>query len=560
MSSLADQDGSGTSAIPPTASKKQPSSWLPRLLPRGVLSEDISDIFKVGTLVTLFVQLPNLALFDILEMIVDTVLGRSIPSGPVPVLAGLGSVLALTAPLALSVTVVGLILMFRSKWDRDTFFLVAAVLLFGMALGNQLAGDWGALAPGHVIGEPGRRYSAQLQLLFGAINTIFGYYALFTFWPFLHAIVVGCFLTWAIGAKILPNVMTDRVLEFVARVEEHKTWKRVAAIAFFVPASWFLVSVSNDPWNLFTPENGCYSIQMPNGGQTETTQQIEGSSGLIAHNLAVSSDTTLYRVSYVVYPKAILNRAPNELLESTLRTHSQKLSASVHLTESITMAGKPAISAELSMPDGTTAWYRLLLFETRMYELIVTSSHTAKPKAEPEPDPERFFRSFRITCQTAPAVPTRVATGGWQKTVSAEGGFSVEGPGTFHFKTEYTDNGSERLPIYIAGLTTDRVHYEVWYWDEETPLREEAFSAMIAGGAEDFCNTSGGDVPTVTRITLQGGPGMRVQCHTAAQGLIRFQATMSGRRVYEMLAITPDEVAYADDIERFFNSFTLLKP
>jgi len=195
----------------PGKSERKPPDWLPKFDPRWDRKEDIYDVLKVGMIVSLFVQLPNLSLFTVIGKLVTARGGA--PEAGLEEGAILLQVIALTLPLTLVAMEFGMLLIndiFKDDWHA---VVVAALLLAGsMWLGNQLAA-WGPLEP-HAFGLPNLLNPDESVSLVPTepswnpatriIQSLLGYFVAFGFWPFLHALVVGFYLAWALGVKLFP--------------------------------------------------------------------------------------------------------------------------------------------------------------------------------------------------------------------------------------------------------------------------------------------------------------------------------------------------------------------
>jgi hypothetical protein len=194
----------------PTVVRKPPE-WLPRFEPRGNRKEDFYDVLKVGMVVSLFVQLPNLSFFTIAAKLLTARGGA--PEAGLEEGAVLLQVIALTLPLTAAAMAFGMLLIndvFKEEWHA---VVVAAILLAGsMWLGNQLAA-WGPLEP-HTFGLPNPLLPDEAVSIAPTepswnpavriMQSLLGYFAAFGFWPFLHSLVVGFFLAWAISGKLYP--------------------------------------------------------------------------------------------------------------------------------------------------------------------------------------------------------------------------------------------------------------------------------------------------------------------------------------------------------------------
>ena len=205
---------------PETQSARKPPDWLPRFEPRGNFKEDLFDVLKVGMVVGIFVQLPNLTLFTLISKLVTARGG--VPEAGIEEGAALLQVIALTAPLTVAAMVFGMLLMydlFKTDWQA---IVVGALLLVGsMWLGNLLA-TWGPLEP-HTLGMqnplipddgiPVVPTEGSWNPAVRILQSLLGYFMAFGFWSFVHALVVGFFLAWAIAGKLYPNARLRRVAQ-----------------------------------------------------------------------------------------------------------------------------------------------------------------------------------------------------------------------------------------------------------------------------------------------------------------------------------------------------------
>jgi hypothetical protein len=216
--------GAGANAAPV---KRKLPEWWPHFEPRWDRKEDFYDVLRVGLVVSLFVQLPNLTLFTVIARLFSP---GGLQEAGLEEGAVLLQVVALTAPLCLAAMAFGLLVLYGVISEGFHAALGAALLLAASMWLGSLFAAWGPLEPHTFLPATSVEWTPQIfptpvggeapavipdvtprptegswNPVLRIIESLLGYFVAFGFWPFLHALVVGFFLAWAIGAKIYPS-------------------------------------------------------------------------------------------------------------------------------------------------------------------------------------------------------------------------------------------------------------------------------------------------------------------------------------------------------------------
>jgi hypothetical protein len=154
-------------------------------------------------------------------------------------------------------------------------------------------------------------------------------------------------------------------------------------------------AVAQDGWSTFTTEGDGFSVDMP-GEPSASTQQMDSALGeLTSHFFQVVEDGgRLYVVSYNDYPAEMASEDlnPETVLNEAVEATAQ--GSEVENVQRIEVQGNPGIEGEINVQGATHIWYRGILVENRLYQLVVGAPQTEKGEFSDEA--RRFIDSFTL--------------------------------------------------------------------------------------------------------------------------------------------------------------------
>ena len=147
----------------------------------------------------------------------------------------------------------------------------------------------------------------------------------------------------------------------------------------------------------------------------------------------------------------------------------------------------------------------------------------------------------------------------WTQLVSRPGGFTVLMPGrpTFQPATARDASGATSLGTWTLQLKNG-AEFGVVYADLPAAVVERTPPDVLLDGARDgqLRNTKG-NLLTERDLVLHGHPGREVTVKTT-WGVYACRILLVRRRLFQVMAVSPDLNAYTRDRRRFLDSFRLL--
>ncbi len=151
---------------------------------------------------------------------------------------------------------------------------------------------------------------------------------------------------------------------------------------------------------------------------------------------------------------------------------------------------------------------------------------------------------------------------GWKDYVSTEGGFQARMPGTV--KTE------SRTLLTPAGQALPISSYSV---EQKKGDGEVVFSVLVYGEAKEPIQDLSAEVPKMARemggsilsqkeCEVDGAKGVQLEIQLAKEkdGRAALRMFIHEGRLYQLVVVGPNARAEADDVQKFWDSFRLLRP
>lgn len=147
----------------------------------------------------------------------------------------------------------------------------------------------------------------------------------------------------------------------------------------------------SDSWKTFTSEEGRFSILVP-AEPKEDSQVTQTQVGEITMNMFVVSDNgPEYTAMYSDYPESAIGD-PEEMLQGAIDGIAQN--ATLVSQNKTTVAGNPAVEAVFESEGVNYVWYKGIMVENRIYQLIVATSTAGKDIYAD--DASKFIDSFEL--------------------------------------------------------------------------------------------------------------------------------------------------------------------
>jgi hypothetical protein len=159
--------------------------------------------------------------------------------------------------------------------------------------------------------------------------------------------------------------------------------------------------------------------------------------------------------------------------------------------------------------------------------------------------------------------PVQLAQLQWKEFSSKEGSFTVLMPGTPMQKK--TSMGGEVLSIdghiFKVALENDSVSYTVCYADFPSEVAQLPTELLLSSVTSALSSQKDLKVLSEQDIRLGSYPGKEFRLENPGKAIVRHRVYWVKQRVYQVAVETPvDRVqALSSDVDRFFNSFQVLK-
>jgi hypothetical protein len=149
---------------------------------------------------------------------------------------------------------------------------------------------------------------------------------------------------------------------------------------------------TSDSWMTFSSEAGGFSIDMPGEPQMSTRSTDSPLGEVTFHFYQLSDGSAQYVVSYNDYPVPLEQLdAQVEVLDDAIQGAAQ--GNEMENVQAIEVQGNPGMEGETTI-QGQHVWYRAILVENRMYQLIASSPESAKDASAF--CARRFIESFTL--------------------------------------------------------------------------------------------------------------------------------------------------------------------
>lgn len=156
---------------------------------------------------------------------------------------------------------------------------------------------------------------------------------------------------------------------------------------------------ASDGWVTFTSEADGFSVDMPGQPQT-SSQSMESALGELTFYFFQFTDAgsgAHYAVSYNDYPADMTaeDLDPDSVLQNALEATAQ--GSTVENVQRTEVQGYPAIEGEATLQESTHVWYRGILVNNRLYQLLMGAPEAGK--ADFADEARRFIESFALLNQ-----------------------------------------------------------------------------------------------------------------------------------------------------------------
>src|SRR6266487_1741324 len=141
---------------------------------------------------------------------------------------------------------------------------------------------------------------------------------------------------------------------------------------------------SSDGWTTFTSEADGFSVDMPVNPQASTRTADSPLGELTFYFFQLTDGNAQYAVAYTDYPVPAEELNAEQVLSDAIQGGVQ--GAEVQNMQTVEVQGNTGIEGEINAQGVTHIWYRAILVENRLYQLIVSS---------PEADKDQFTNEAR---------------------------------------------------------------------------------------------------------------------------------------------------------------------
>ena len=158
----------------------------------------------------------------------------------------------------------------------------------------------------------------------------------------------------------------------------------------------------------------------------------------------------------------------------------------------------------------------------------------------------------------AAATKTSTASSSGSEVISEDGGFKIRFPAKPAFKTETRNDptlGNIDVNTYDAKRGSSEYSI-VWLDYPDVVLQAAEPEALLDKVLESLAGSN--TLDDKRAITENGNPGLQAKINMGDQGYVRYTSVLAGNRLYQAIAVMPDDVKDAADANSFLNSFELL--
>lgn len=159
--------------------------------------------------------------------------------------------------------------------------------------------------------------------------------------------------------------------------------------------------------------------------------------------------------------------------------------------------------------------------------------------------------------------PIQVAQSNWEQFSSPEGGFTVLMPIKPTQQSKTTEGAALSLEDhrFIASLEEGKVTYTVSYTNFPDELSQLPPNVILESISSRFTNDSKLKLLNQQDITLSQYSGKEFKFETPDGNLVKQRVFLVKQRLYQLITEIPKarESALSSDVEKFMNSFQLLK-
>lgn len=159
--------------------------------------------------------------------------------------------------------------------------------------------------------------------------------------------------------------------------------------------------------------------------------------------------------------------------------------------------------------------------------------------------------------------PAAVSQQQWKSFSSSEGGFTILMPVTPTQKRQTTDNAHVSLNanLFTASLEEGKISYSVSYTNFPDEVAQLPPNFLLDSLAARFTNDRTIKLINQQDISLGRYPGKEFKFEAPGEKLVKYRAYLVNQRLYQIISEIPQdrETMLSDDVEKFMNSFQLLK-
>jgi hypothetical protein len=174
-----------------------------------------------------------------------------------------------------------------------------------------------------------------------------------------------------------------------APVVSTPTAAATSTVALAEPTAAPTEDVSGE-WQTFTSEEAGFSVEMP-GEPQASSQSTDSPLGQITfYFFQLSDGKAQYAVSYNDYPVAVDDLDVEQLLTDGINGAAQ--GSEVQNLKRVDVQGQPGIEGEINGQGVTHVWYKGVIADVRLYQVIFTSPEG--DRADFDDEAQRFMDSF----------------------------------------------------------------------------------------------------------------------------------------------------------------------
>lgn len=331
---------------------------------------------------------------------------------------------------------------------------------------------------------------------------------------------------------------------------------------FLLLATAILFPSPDDPWPVYKSADGGYSIAFPGAPQSRTEQAPSPKGPVDLPTATLQKGDVVYAITYFDVPP-IPSARVDEYLD-TLRD-GRKSQGRIVREKTIKIDGNPGREVDVESPQTDSApaclhRVRFFLVKRRVYEMMAVCPLDQVDASAA--DAKEFLDSF-VPGKIEPATAPARGLAGWVDFHSATGRFDVRLPNKPTEESQKVETGIGEASITIFQASDDQNVFMVTYRDVDLAATRKP-KTLLDGTRDLVVSSSKGRLigrEKSIRLGRASGREFRAEIPLGEDpkgAALQCRLYLSGRRLYQVVTVSPKDPPATEIITAFFESFHIL--